>query len=144
MCGTYSVARVTRRWPLVIFLVLMDIAGINAQILFYSNGQNHKVSRRIFLKNLAYDLMKAHLVQRANFPSLPKDISLFLQRYETTSEQLVQPSSNKRARCIICGRAKNVNTTIKCDSCKSFVCRKHVIISYSCEKCHVATTHSED
>ena len=41
-CGTYSVARATRRWPLVIFSSLMDLAGINAQVIFFSNETNQK------------------------------------------------------------------------------------------------------
>nr|CAH7769240.1 unnamed protein product [Callosobruchus chinensis] len=32
MCSAYSVARITRRWPLVIFYALLDIAGINPRI----------------------------------------------------------------------------------------------------------------
>jgi len=34
MCGNYSVSRRTRRWPLSIFFQLLNIAGINANILY--------------------------------------------------------------------------------------------------------------
>ena len=33
MCSNYSVARITKRWPMAIFYSLMNIAGINAQVL---------------------------------------------------------------------------------------------------------------
>lgn len=40
MCGSYSVKRITRRWPLVIFFSIIDMAGINAFILYNSNAKN--------------------------------------------------------------------------------------------------------
>ena len=34
LCGNYSVSRRTRRWPLCVFFHLVNIAGVNGQILF--------------------------------------------------------------------------------------------------------------
>lgn len=145
MCATYSVARITRRWPLVIFFALLDIAGINAQVLFHSKFENPKLLRRFFLKNLAYDMMKPHLMERAKIPSLPSDISIFLRRYRETSVVVEEPSAKKRGRCVVCGRAKNNNTTIKCDSCQCFVCKKHVKITYVCDRCqNIASGESDN
>ncbi|CAI6370912.1 unnamed protein product [Macrosiphum euphorbiae] len=65
MCGNYSVSRRTRRWPLSIFFQLLNIAGINANIL-YNNTQiekKHK-NRRSFLKSLSMNLMNNHLSER--------------------------------------------------------------------------------
>ncbi|XP_060868067.1 uncharacterized protein LOC132943205 [Metopolophium dirhodum] len=74
MCAAYSVSRITKRWPLVIFYSLMNIAGINAQVLFsYSKHNNAHKMRRLFLKTLAFDLMKEHLASRAQISSLPSD-----------------------------------------------------------------------
>lgn len=33
MCATYSVSRITRRWPMIIFFACLNIAGINAQVI---------------------------------------------------------------------------------------------------------------
>ena len=33
MCALYSVSRVTRRWPLAVFYILMNIAGINSWVI---------------------------------------------------------------------------------------------------------------
>ncbi|XP_022183154.1 piggyBac transposable element-derived protein 4-like [Myzus persicae] len=80
MCAAYSVSRITKRWPLVIFYSLMNIAGINAQVLFsYYKHNNAPKIRRLFLKTLAFDLMKEHLASRAQISSLPSDISSFLK-----------------------------------------------------------------
>lgn len=61
-CATYSVSKATRRWPLAAFFALLDIAGLNAQILY--NTCQKKIMqkcRRGFLKNLALALLKPHL-----------------------------------------------------------------------------------
>lgn len=61
-CTTYSVSKVTKRWPLAAFFALLDIAGLNAQILY--NTSQIKIMqkcRRGFLKNLALALLKPHL-----------------------------------------------------------------------------------
>ncbi|KAF8789296.1 hypothetical protein HNY73_007240 [Argiope bruennichi] len=51
-CETYSLARKTQRWPLTVFFSILNIAGINAQILYMSNG--HSISsRRNFLRQLS-------------------------------------------------------------------------------------------
>lgn len=86
MCGSYSVKRITRRWPLVIFFSIMDMAGINAFILYNSNANNKKIKRRIFLKNLAISLMRPFLAERANVTSLPVDIRASLAKYKSNEE----------------------------------------------------------
>ena len=134
-CGTYSVARATTRWPLVIFFSLMDLAGINAQVIFFSNETNQKNKRRIFLKNLSLSLMKSQLVERSKIPSLPVSIATFLLKYkETIVQQVEEPAIKKRGRCATCGHAKNSSTTIKCDSCYSFVCKNHAKITHTKER----------
>jgi len=40
MCSTYSVLRKVRGWPLVLFFRLIDLAGINAQVIFNTNNRN--------------------------------------------------------------------------------------------------------
>lgn len=143
--GAYSVARVTRRWPLVIFYALMDIAGINAQIIFHANEANPKKMRRIFLKDLALSLMKPQLVERAAIPSLPVDIATFLEKYKEQRVEITEePTTKKRGRCVTCGRARNTSTTIRCNSCHSFVCKGHVKTVHTCEKCNALPENTQD
>jgi len=109
MCAAYSVSRITKRWPLVIFYSLMNIAGINAQVLFsYSKHNNAPKMRRLFLKTLAFDLMKERLASRAQISSLPSDISSFLKiKYAvaSTSDVSTTPPS-KRGTCFNAGEKK--------------------------------------
>lgn len=136
MCGSYSVARISRRWPLVVFYSLLDIAGINTQILYSFNENNTKQFRRLFLKSLALNLMKPHFVERSTILTLPSDISVFLSKYKPEEAlDLNEAPRKKRGRCVTCGRAKNINTTITCDQCHKHVCKKHVNITSLCTTC---------
>lgn len=50
-CETYSTSRRSFRWPLVLFYRLLDIAGINAQVVYLSNcNENEIIPRRLFLR----------------------------------------------------------------------------------------------
>lgn len=67
--GEYSILRNSHRWPLTVFFSLLDIAGINSQIIFKSNT-DIVIPRRKFLKQLRQDLYKPHLVRRQSIPTL--------------------------------------------------------------------------
>ncbi|XP_050502395.1 piggyBac transposable element-derived protein 4 isoform X4 [Diabrotica virgifera virgifera] len=141
MCAAYSVSRKTRRWPCVIFYTLINIGGINAQIL-------HKLAcpaeapkyRRVFLKNLALNLMKEHLIFRSTLKHLPRDISAFLkvtygQEVEPTKEeQNINPP--KRGVCRQCVmEKKRSSASMKCCRCQAFTCKKHSAIEVVCSFC---------
>ena len=59
LCETYSVTRKSRRWPLTIFFSMLNIAGINAQIIYKANTDNSD-RRRLFLKKLALKMSSCH------------------------------------------------------------------------------------
>lgn len=147
MCDVYSVARVTRRWSLVIFFSLMDVAGINAQAIFCANEKNKKYKRRIFLKNLKFSPMKPQLVNRGGISSLPADVTAFLRKYkEPQAEVVAEPIATKISHCATCGPAKNTSssTTIRCDACHCFVCKDHVKITRTCEECLLSLEDAEE
>jgi hypothetical protein len=52
LCATYDVSHNSRRWPLTVFYALLNVAGINAQVIFASNVET-QMKRRQFLKSLA-------------------------------------------------------------------------------------------
>lgn len=136
MCGTYAVKRISRRWPLIIFFSIMDMAGINAQILFNSNLNNPNYPRRIFLKNLSLALMKPYLEERANLKCLPQDIQVSLAKYRKVEDPVTQRVQRKKVgRCTLCGRSKNINTTSRCSICDNFVCKQHSIKKVVCKSC---------
>ena len=56
MCKAYSVKSGVRRWPLACFFNMLDLAGINAFIL-YKKVTGQRLSRRQFLKMLVENLI---------------------------------------------------------------------------------------
>ena len=147
LCGNYSVSRRTRRWPLCVFFHLVNIAGVNGQILFNKTRKSvdEAQNRRQFLKNLAMSLMKPHLQDRAQLQNFPSDIQSILSKYKPQSEVDTHepPPAKSRKRCRLCGRAKNRVTTMRCSSCNDFVCKDHAKTDVKCDTCaHLATDES--
>lgn len=157
MCASYNCSRNSRRWPMTLFYALLNIAGINAQVIYFANGNPSGISsRREFLKMLALKLMNEHLGERIESKYLSKELRLSAKRYHQTIEEisakemLVQPSKAsssqrkqreqtppssedqpekllKRKRCEECGRKKNRFTKYRCTLCNKYLCLEHCV-----------------
>lgn len=138
LCGNYSVSRRTNRWPLCIFFHLLNISGVNAQILYNGTHPNNPArNRRTFLKSMAMLLMEQHLAERSKLKNLPARIKLLLSKYNQANDnETEEPPQKMRSRCVLCGRAKNRVTTMRCTSCQTFVCKEHSITLIKCQTCH--------
>lgn len=139
MCNTYSVSRNSRRWPLTLFFALINIAGINAQVIFLNNTSN-KMKRRAFLKNLAWELTIDLIQYRATVVTLPREVRELAKRignvYETPS---FAPSGKKQGgRCAKCPRSKDRKTRFICQICKIYLCLDHA--QTVCEECAINIT----
>ena len=112
MARKYTVKSCSQRWPLQIFFNILDLAAINAWVL-YNETCGENISRKDFL-----------------FP-LPEELS---SKYEDTSE-LVNftnlltnyQSSNIRKTCQI-GLCNENKTTNICGGCRKYVCGKCIYI----------------
>lgn len=128
MTENYSVARKSFRWPLTIFYSMLNIGGVNAQIIYQENCPENKKTRLDFLKLLSRELMKEHLEFRCTIQSLPKEIKNKMVRYglnvnSTEEFQRVRQSG----RCSFCDRNKDRKTTKVCTNCARLICRDHLI-----------------
>lgn len=135
MAAAYSVSRITRMWPQAIFHIFLNIAGINAQVLYFASEGAEPCRRRFFLKNLAFSLLKEHLLARSKIVTLPLDIKFTLKSHlniPDPQEEAPALMDRKRGRCKGC---RNTTTTLKCDTCKSFVCKKHSTSTTICNTC---------
>lgn len=139
LCATYSVSRTTRRWPLSIFFSLINIAGVNAQVLYLMLKENERpILRRNFLKLLSLELMKEHMYSRSKITCLPIDLKAFLQlQYPQSSTSASSSPQKKKMRgtCTLCGRSKNSSTTMMCSMCSHFVCKNHSSKNIVCNNC---------
>ncbi|XP_055924651.1 uncharacterized protein LOC129956739 [Argiope bruennichi] len=110
MCETYSVARKTQSWPLTVFFSILNIAGINAQRLYMSNG--HSISsRRNFLHQLYNALTYEHIKRRSESGfGFPQSIQEQLKSVTDSQNKGAQNdgekdnkvSSSTRKRCVTC------------------------------------------
>ncbi|CAH1969169.1 unnamed protein product [Acanthoscelides obtectus] len=72
---------------------------------------------------------------------LPVDIKILLKKLveevqnQPEADNSEEPPQKIRARCLLCGRAKNRVTTMKCDSCNNFVCKEHSKKYIKCVTC---------
>lgn len=146
LCATYNVARSTRRWPMVIFYHLLNVAAINARIIFLGN-KNEYISRREYLKKLSLSLVSEQLKRRSLIESLPTELKNMLAKYKPTTlpANIDQPGTSenggvrnqpetvrrglKRKRCESCYKEskQDARTTYVCEKCGTYIClKKHV------------------
>ncbi|XP_033225503.1 uncharacterized protein LOC117178258 [Belonocnema kinseyi] len=74
MCSAYNVQRGTRRWPMVIFSTILNVAGINSQVICLANGKNMP-RRRAFLRQLGNELIRDQLIRRSQLTNMPRTIT---------------------------------------------------------------------
>nr|XP_047122928.1 piggyBac transposable element-derived protein 4-like [Hydra vulgaris] len=104
MCASYNVSRNTRRWPMVIFYTILNVAGINSQVIYIGNNLEKK-RRRLFLKELSHELVLEHLQRRSmNTVGIPNSLHIRMQRFRPRIEQekSQSPPTSKRRRCVTC------------------------------------------
>ncbi|KAJ8897561.1 hypothetical protein PR048_002910 [Dryococelus australis] len=72
MISEYSCVRITIRWPLRLFMEIIDIASLNTYILWKENNldwhKNNLRMRKCFLDELMLMLAKPHFEERAQMP----------------------------------------------------------------------------
>ncbi|KAB0805400.1 hypothetical protein PPYR_02396 [Photinus pyralis] len=137
LCATYNVARNTRRWPMVIFFSLMNLAGINSQIIAKANGSSNVSVRRLYLKNLALALTEDHLRRRAQVTNIPRRVRERRQEVAgISSSTVVAPSPpGTRKRCHFC--SKDSKTKYTCKKCNKFLCLSHAeMLCPQCVRIH--------
>jgi len=74
-CQNYNVARNTKRWPMVIFYNLLNVAAINALCIYKANyTENIKIKRIDFLQDLSWELIKPQIQFRSTIETLPIEV----------------------------------------------------------------------
>lgn len=120
MSRLYTVKFGCRRWPMHVFFNVLDLAGINAWIL-YRETTGEEVTRRMFLFKLAEELSSAYIQSR--------------KRPVPTSIATVE-TSKVRKTCQIGGCKSTNKTKNLCVQCKKFVCGPCAgTVQYVCAKC---------
>lgn len=128
MARKYSVKAGGRRWPVHTFYNILDLAGINAWVL-YKEVTNTKIMRRDFLLKLADELAKDYTVTRVRAPPVHIEAS---------------EAGGSRRRCQVRKSCREGKSAYKCASCEKPVCKKCVaVVSYVCADCKVQSTDND-
>uniref|UniRef100_A0A3B3SZ47 PiggyBac transposable element-derived protein domain-containing protein n=1 Tax=Paramormyrops kingsleyae TaxID=1676925 RepID=A0A3B3SZ47_9TELE len=106
MVRKYSVKAPTRRWPVTVFYNMLDLAAINASILF-KECTHEKVSRRNFILRLANELRSTHKSAKAR---------------QVVVHRKVQKQTEKRRQCQVRRNCNKNKTKDTCDKCDKVVC----------------------
>lgn len=129
---TYSSIRKCRRWPMVVFGNLLDLAAYNAFVIFslvhpeHETRKSHKQAP--FLEKLALDLVREAVEARAR-PAAPSALPL------SRIAPAVPLLPRKRQQCHICPRNADRKTAETCSKCNHPACKQHqVCICTNCFK----------
>ncbi|XP_021114632.1 piggyBac transposable element-derived protein 4-like [Heterocephalus glaber] len=135
LCSEYDVSRNTKRWPMVVFYLILNMSGINS-IIVYKENNKCKISQRDFLRELGLELIKDQLQQWKNIMYQPKDCKRILEQTdEQTGETSQEPPNQtaRPARCQVCPTKKDRKTKRTCYHCKRYLCMEHAV--RMCEDC---------
>ena len=124
MARQYTVKAGTRRWPVAVFYNILDLACINAYVL-YKKKTGDAISRRNFMFQLATELREAH-VQGKTAP-------LFNNFYQN----LMVDGSRKRKQCQVsvnCEQNKSAKFCCRsvCGKCTGYVKIECVLCAERC------------
>ncbi|XP_028309789.1 uncharacterized protein zbtb39 isoform X2 [Gouania willdenowi] len=120
MAHQFSVRGSARRWPVAAFYLVLDLAAINAWVL-YRGCMGDQVPRRDFMLQLAQELRSEWMVLK--------------QQYRVFGP-LEDTEERKRVKCMVKARCKQNKTFMKCLSCRKPVCGKCTARELSvCAKC---------
>ena len=126
--STHSTARRTRRWPMVIFFAILDIAAVNGHILMSSRKEIKSVARREFIISLGKSLVHSELLRRSRGKELPRELrqmilkvgNISVPRREEEGSSTVVPG--KRKRCTSCPRGRDRKAGTNCEMCNKPLC----------------------
>ncbi|XP_046739030.1 uncharacterized protein LOC124407196 [Diprion similis] len=127
MCHEYTTARKTLRWPMRIWMAMLDQVGINAMVLYNFNGNNQLLARRQFLKTLVRALIEPHLRARLQIVNLRRNLRLYIEEILDIAEPMVRAkcTPGKRARCAFCPRSNDRKSRTVCANCNRVLCEDH-------------------
>lgn len=139
---TYSCNRKTNRWPLKIFFNCVDLATLNAFILWRTmhpeEYRGKLQARRLFINDLCEELIVPIIEARAIIPQLQESVrhaivtSGLVSQASSINEAPASVNDGKLRRCSICTTRRLVRKV--CDACHRPVCSDHAF--YVCSNCN--------
>jgi hypothetical protein len=146
--GYYTVRRINRRWPMIVFYNMIDIVAINAMTIWLCQNSEWNMrktnTRRIFLTQLSKVLTDSQNQRRGQDSRLMPKVKLALLSlgYNLHSESLQDltvstPPNPAKRRCYMCPTKPGRKVRQTCSHCGQNVCLSHSnsITMVTCQKC---------
>lgn len=137
---TYTCKRGTRRWPLCLFMNMLDVAGVAAYVIWMEQmpdwNRGKSTRRHKFLSELAANLVLPEQEKRLKNPqAMQKGPKLALQLLGFDTTKSVDPTTlnNTQGRCHICPRNRDKKVRTRCSTCQRSCCGEHSTVI--CENC---------
>ncbi|XP_076864502.1 uncharacterized protein LOC143516652 [Brachyhypopomus gauderio] len=119
----YTVRAGTRRWPVAVFYNILDLAAMNAHVL-YTACTGSTESRRVFMCTLAEELRLR-----------------FLQKKELKRTPRPSPAPGKKTTCQVQTNCNRNHSITPCAACGKYTCRKcRAECPWLCGNCVPKTT----
>lgn len=121
----YTTMQHINDWTLSLFFTLLNIASVNAQVLWCSQNSN-VLQRRFFIKDLALSLLEPEEERLLISPI--NDLEERKNKFSLLHSN-VQPYYKNRRRCKICMKTtkRDRRTRQFCVKCGTFICKEHTI-----------------
>lgn len=138
----HTCKRATRRWPLTLFMNMLDVGGVAAYIVWVKQMPNWcqgKSNRRmLFLSELGHSLILPLQLRRIENPkSLQRGPKLALQllgfNIDNSQQQQLRTPMGAQGRCHVCPRNRDRKVRNRCTKCHRYCCAEHC--STTCNKC---------
>ncbi|ROL48347.1 hypothetical protein DPX16_21833 [Anabarilius grahami] len=109
MVREYTVRTGTWRWPVAVFYNMIDMAALNAHVLYQAciGRQERRVD---FLVELGRELANSHMCAKK------------ARKEQLLRTQPSTPSPGKRAMCQVKHQCKNNHATVRCVHCYRYTC----------------------
>lgn len=140
MCNNANCGRKTKRWPLCFFYNMINVATINAFVVYNHNfyrkyGIDAKaLSRQKFMIQLQEQLTRRFQLIRLPQPNLNKDLKQSIEKVLQLPKPIVEgvDQQGPRTYCKFCNWKKKRMTTTYC-KCTKPICREHQ--HHTCPDC---------
>ena len=140
LAHTYTIRRKCRRWPVVLFHHVVDLAAINGMVIWLKRNPTWQESfrhkrRKEYLFQLAEQLVNPYLrnrvIERPHGLHQHVKRAIQLMNVDVHDEDDAPCSSPARKSCHLCPKKRRIFQ--QCGSCKKNVCKMHS--SVICQKC---------
>ena len=132
MVKDYSCRRATRRWTLALFENFIDIAALNAFVIWTTKNtewvKDSLNKRSLFLKSLSIKLVTPYVKRRSlNLVGIPSSVITDMSKIVSLEEKSSSQSSESqgKGRCHICSSGAKRSSRRKCEKCNKYACLNH-------------------